>query len=116
MRCEGCGAQINPESKRCEYCKIVVNPDGKDMGDKPVECFIIEDVFTIVNRSVVVGKVLEPIKVGDFVYLGEKRFDIIGMQVGRNNVNDANAGDNCGLVFRCLSKKDLSRGDRLVLR
>ena len=116
MRCEGCGAQINPESKICEYCKVVVNPDGQDLTTELVECFVVEDVFILVNRAVIVGKVLHSLKVGDIVSLREKNFEIVSMQVSRNIVDSASAGDSCGLVFKNFSKKDLSRGDRLYCK
>ena len=75
---------------------------------------MVESVFAIMGRSIVVGKALQPLKVGDVVFFNKKRYTITNMQVGQAVVTNANAGDNCGLVLSNFNKKDLKNGDKLI--
>ena len=110
MRCENCGAHVNPEHKYCEYCKVVANPNGKDNDFVSVECFVVEDIFTVMKNSIIVGKALQPLKVGDAVCYGDSKYLITNMQAGRKVVNSISGGDNCGIVLSGFKKNDFGRG------
>lgn len=114
MRCEGCGAQINHESKMCEYCKAVVNSGSKDLDVVSVECFVVEDIFILVKNTVVVGRALQPLNVGDTVCYGGNMYTITSIQVNRSIVNGVKSGENCGIVINGFCKNDFSRGAVLV--
>jgi selenocysteine-specific translation elongation factor len=117
MNCQKCGAEVSQEDKYCEYCKTVINPNGKDYDlNGTGECFIVNDIFSIINRSLIIGNAIQPLHVGDKVYSDKKQFVITNMQVGNTIVNSAKVGDNCGLVFSDFSKKDLKRGDKLIFK
>jgi hypothetical protein len=116
MKCPKCGAETNDEGKYCEYCQAVVNENGKDYSFNGTgECFEVFEILKI-GRCMASGKALQLLKVGDTLYFGNRPFVITNMQVGRNIANIANPGDNVGLLFDNLDKKDLKSGDKLVFR
>ena len=115
MKCKQCGASINTNAKFCEYCGSVININGHDYSFGGTgECFVVESVFSIMGRSIVIGKALQPLKIGDEVFFEKKKFTIINMQLGRQISTNINSGDNCGLILNNFSKKDLKQGDKLV--
>jgi elongation factor Tu len=87
--------------------------------DKP---FImpIEDVFTITGRGTVATGRIEAGKVStgdklERVGFGEtQEFTVTGVEMFRKILNDAQAGDNVGLLLRGAEKKDLERGQVLA--
>jgi elongation factor Tu len=87
--------------------------------DKP---FImpIEDVFTIAGRGTVATGRIEAGKVStgdklERVGFGEtQEFTVTGVEMFRKILNDAQAGDNVGLLLRGAEKKDLERGQVLA--
>ena len=80
------------------------------------ECFVVEDIFNVSNRSLVIGRALQPLRVGDDVWFEKKHYYITHMQVRNTITTNAKVGDNCGLVLRDFSKKDLKRGDKLIFK
>ena len=76
----------------------------------------VEDVFTITGRgTVATGRVDRGIvKVGDTVEitgLGEKKSTVVtGVEMFRKLLDQAQAGDNVGLLLRGIERKDIERG------
>jgi len=87
--------------------------------DKPF-LMSVEDVFTITGRgTVATGRVEQGIiKVSDEVErvgLGEsKKFVVTGVEMFRKLLDEAQAGDNVGLLLRGAEKKDIERGQVLA--
>ena len=91
-------------------------PTPKRDTDKPF-LMPVEDVFTISGRGTVgTGRVERgQIKVGaevEVVGLREKssKTTVTGIEMFRKLLDDAQAGDNVGLLLRGVEKKDLERG------
>jgi elongation factor Tu len=83
--------------------------------DKPF-LMPVESVFTISGRGTVVTGRIEQgkIKVGDEIELigfGKKeKTTVTGVEMFRKLLNDAQAGDNVGLLLRGTKKEDVERG------
>jgi len=83
--------------------------------DKPF-MMPIEDVFSIKGRgTVVTGRVERGmIKVGDtveIVGLRETRSTVVtGLEMFHKTLDDAEAGDNCGVLLRGVERDDVERG------
>lgn len=80
----------------------------------------VEDVFTITGRGTVATGRIErgKVSVNDKVQrvgLGEtKEFVVTGVEMFRKLLDDAQAGDNVGLLLRGADKKDIDRGQVLA--
>ena len=80
----------------------------------------VEDVFTITGRgTVATGRVERGIvKMGDeveIVGMGERRKVVItGVEMFRKLLDQAQAGDNVGLLLRGVDRKDIERGQVLA--
>jgi elongation factor Tu len=87
--------------------------------DKPF-LMPVEDVFTITGRGTVATGRIERgvVKIQDKVNrvgLGEtKEFVVTGVEMFRKLLDDAQAGDNVGLLLRGAEKKDIERGQVLA--
>ena len=83
--------------------------------DKPF-LMSVEDVFSITGRgTVATGRVEQgKVKVGEEVErvgLGEsKKFVVTGVEMFRKLLDEAQAGDNIGLLLRGAEKQDIERG------
>ena len=83
--------------------------------DKPFQ-MPVEDVFTITGRgTVATGRVEQGrIKVGDEVELvgfgANKKTVVTGVEMFRKLLDEAQAGDNVGLLLRGVDKEEVSRG------
>jgi elongation factor Tu len=83
--------------------------------DKPF-LMPVEDVFTITGRgTVATGRVEQGrIKVGDEVELvgfgAEKKTVVTGVEMFRKLLDEAQAGDNVGLLLRGVDKEEVARG------
>jgi elongation factor Tu len=83
--------------------------------DKPF-LMPVEDVFTITGRgTVATGRVEQGrIKVGDEVELvgfgAEKKTVVTGVEMFRKLLDEAQAGDNVGLLLRGIDKEEVERG------
>lgn len=79
----------------------------------------VEDVFSITGRGTVATGRVEKGKVHvsdevERVGFGEtKKFVVTGVEMFRKLLEDAQAGDNIGLLLRGAEKKDISRGQVL---
>jgi len=79
----------------------------------------VEDVFTITGRGTVATGRIERgrVSVNDKVHrvgMGEtKEFVVTGVEMFRKLLDDAQAGDNVGLLLRGAEKKDVERGQVL---
>jgi len=83
--------------------------------------FSIEDVFTITGRgTVVTGRVERgKIKVGDTVQiigLGQEILstEVTGIEMFRQTLDEAKAGDNAGIVLKDITREQVQRGQVLA--
>ena len=77
----------------------------------------VEDVFVIRNRGVVATGRVESgsLRVGDTVRIdGALEARVDGIEAFRKVINEAQAGDNIGVLFRGLEKNQLNRGSVLT--
>jgi translation elongation factor EF-Tu-like GTPase len=77
----------------------------------------VEDVFVIRNRGVVATGRVESgsLRVGDTVQVdGTLAARVDGIEVFRKSIEEAQAGDNIGVLFRGLEKNQLNRGSVLT--
>ena len=75
MNCKNCGAEINSEDKYCEFCGEVINENGKDYNlEGTGVAFVVSQIFSVSNRSIVIGTTKQTINVGDTLYKGNKSF------------------------------------------
>ena len=80
----------------------------------------VEDVFSISGRgTVVTGRIeLGTIKVGEeieIVGFGDTRkTTVTGVEMFRKEMDQGQAGDNCGILLRGIKKEDVERGQVLV--
>jgi elongation factor Tu len=87
--------------------------------DKPF-LMPVEDVFTITGRGTVAtgrierGKVSINDKIHRVGFGDTKEFVVTGVEMFRKLLDDAQAGDNVGLLLRGADKKDLARGQVLA--
>ncbi len=87
--------------------------------DKPF-LMPIEDVFTITGRGTVAtgrierGKVSVNDKINRVGFGDTKEFVVTGVEMFRKLLDDAQAGDNVGLLLRGADKKDMIRGQVLA--
>lgn len=90
-------------------------PDPKREVDKPL-VIPIEDVFTIQGRGTVVTGRVESgrVKVGDKVAIvgitDTKETTVTGVEMFRKEMDEAQAGDNVGLLLRGIERTDVRRG------
>ena len=77
----------------------------------------VEDVFAIRNRGIVAtGRVeIGTLRVGDTVQIdGTLEARVDGIEVFRKSIDEAQAGDNIGVLFKGLGKNQLNRGSVLT--
>jgi translation elongation factor EF-Tu-like GTPase len=77
----------------------------------------VEDVFVIQRRGVVATGRVESgtLRVGDTVHIdGTVDARVDGIEVFRKSIDEANAGDNIGVLFRNIEKGQLNRGSVLT--
>jgi elongation factor Tu len=90
-------------------------PQPERVLDKPF-LMPVEDVFTITGRgTVATGRVEQgTIKVGDEVSLvgfgADKKTVVTGVEMFRKLLDEAQAGDNVGLLLRGVDKDEVQRG------
>ena len=73
----------------------------------------VEDVFVIRNRGVVATGRVESgtLRVGDTVSInGGLRVQVDAIEVFRKSIDQANAGDNIGVLFKGIDKSQIDRG------
>jgi elongation factor Tu len=90
-------------------------PEPKRELDKP--CLMsVEDVFTITGRGTVATGRMErgKVKVGDNVEIvgikDTKKSVVTGIEMFRKVMDEAQAGDNVGILLRGIEKNDIERG------
>ena len=77
----------------------------------------VEDVFVIRNRGVVATGRVESgsLRVGDTVQIdGSLQATVDAIEVFRKSIDQANVGDNIGVLFKKLEKSRLDRGSVLT--
>jgi translation elongation factor EF-Tu-like GTPase len=73
----------------------------------------VEDVFSIRKRGTVVTGTVElgPVRVGDTVQIDDgETVRVDGIEAFRKVLDEAQAGDNVGLLFRELDRRRVQRG------
>jgi elongation factor Tu len=81
---------------------------------------IVEDVFSIRNRgTVVTGKIdMGSLKTGDEVVVrgrnGDKKTTVTGIEAFKKILDQANAGENVGLLLKDLTRQDVQKGDEII--
>jgi translation elongation factor EF-Tu-like GTPase len=73
----------------------------------------VEDVFVIKRRGVVAtGRVQTGIlRVGDTVHInGGPGVTVDAIEIFRKSIDEANAGDNIGVLFKGIDKTQIGRG------
>jgi len=94
-------------------------PEPKREIDKPL-LMAIEDVFTIEGRGTVPTGRIErgQIKINDEVEMvglrETKKAIVTGVEMFRKEMDEAQAGDNVGILLRGVEKKDIERGQVLA--
>ena len=94
-------------------------PDPKRELDKPF-LMSVEDVFTITGRGTVATGRIErgKVKVGDAVEvvgIQETRKSVVtGIEMFRKIMDEAQAGDNVGILLRGIEKEQVERGQVIV--
>lgn len=90
------------------------------MSTDPSFQMTVEDVFSIRDRgTVVTGKIEQGVlNVGDEVQIKRqgtfKKTSVAGIETFRKQVNQAQAGDNVGVLLPGIAKGDVGRGDVLT--
>ncbi|MHB1136772.1 MAG: elongation factor Tu [Coriobacteriia bacterium] len=123
LQCDSCGADSD-----CEWCASIDElmeavdsyfPDPVRETDKPF-LMAVEDVFTITGRgTVATGRVERGVvKVGDEVEIvgihEETRKTVVtGVEMFRKLLDQAEAGDNIGVLLRGVARDDIERGQVL---
>jgi translation elongation factor EF-Tu-like GTPase len=77
----------------------------------------VEDVFVIRNRGVVATGRVESgtLRVGDTVQIdGTREARVDAIEVFRKSIDEANVGDNIGILFKGIEKSQLNRGSVLT--
>jgi elongation factor Tu len=81
----------------------------------------VHDVFNIRGRGTVVTGQVEAgtLKVGDEINIGRQgaasmSVVVAGIEMLRNQITQAQAGDNVGVLLRGVEKQDVQRGDTLM--
>jgi len=103
--------------------KLITTLDSTPLPPRPLEkpfLMGVEDVFEVQGRgTVVTGKIEQGIiKLQDDISVvgpqSHNKLPIIGIEMFKKEMENAQAGDNVGLLIRGLKKKDISRGCVLV--
>lgn len=79
--------------------------------------FEVEDVFTITGRgTVVTGRVSSgTLNLNDEVLInGTIPTVVTGIEMFRKTLDFAQAGDNCGILLKDISRDQIQRGDKLT--
>ncbi len=116
--------------EECEWCKPIIDlmdsvdsyiPEPKRDVEKPF-LMPIEDVFTITGRgTVVTGRVERGIiKVGEEVEIvglsdEVKKTVVTGLEMFRKLLDEAEAGDNVGVLLRGIARNEVERGQVLAV-
>jgi elongation factor Tu len=122
LECSGCDVD-----NTCEYCTSIMKlmdaidsffPDPVRDIEKPF-LMAIEDVFTITGRgTVATGRVERGVvKVGDEVEIvgihDTRKTVVTGVEMFRKLLDQAQAGDNVGVLLRGVARTDIERGQVL---
>ena len=90
------------------------------MSKDPTFRLTVQDVFAIRDRGTVVTGKIESgtIKTGDEINIlqqgSAKKAVVTGIEMFRKQLQQAQTGDNVGLLLRNIGKQDVQRGDTLV--
>lgn len=77
----------------------------------------VEDVFTVTGRGTVVTGRIDSgiIKVGEHVNISDRlTSEVLGIELFRKKLDYAQAGDNCGIYLKDISRDDIQPGDYLT--
>ena len=86
----------------------------------PLFHMVVEDVFSIRNRgTVVTGRIdTGTLKTGDEVVVrgrnGDKKTTVTGIEAFRKVMDQANVGENVGILLKDLTRQDVQKGDEII--
>ncbi len=74
---------------------------------------IVDDVFTIMGRGIVVTGKIESgeVTVNDFVTVNSCSVQVTGIEMFRKKLDSAHAGENVGLLLKDIDKSMVNKGD-----
>ena len=90
------------------------------MAADPFFRMTVADVFFIKGRGTVVTGQVESgtLRIGDEVYIrrpnSSRRTTVTGIEAFRKLLDEANAGDNIGVLLRDITKQEIQHGDVLL--
>lgn len=90
------------------------------MSADPFFRMTVADVFSIKGRGTVVTGQIESgtLNIKDEIYLrrsnSSRRVVVTGIEMLRKLANQAQAGENVGILFRDITKQDVEKGDVLL--
>jgi len=90
------------------------------MSTDPLFRMTVADVFSIRGRGTIVTGQVESgtLNIGDEIYITHpgysKKAVVTGIEAFRKLLQQANAGDNVGVLLRDISKTDVQQNDVLV--
>ncbi len=90
------------------------------MTTDPLFRMVVADVFSIAKRGTVVTGQIETgsLKLGDEVLIRgrgiEKKAIVSGIEAFRKILEQANQGDNVGILLKDISRQDVQAGDEIV--
>ena len=90
------------------------------MSADPFFRMTVADVFSIKGRGTVVTGQIESgtLNVNDEIYLrrtnSSRRVVVTGIEMFRKLANQAQAGENVGILIRDITKQDVQKGDVLL--
>src|SRR5690242_14583773 len=90
------------------------------MSADPFFRMTVQDVFSIKGRGTVVTGQIESgtLNINDEIYIrrsnSSRRVVVTGIEMFRKLANQAQAGENVGILFRDIAKQDVEKGDVLL--
>lgn len=90
------------------------------MSADPFFRMTVQDVFSIKGRGTVVTGQIESgtLNINDEIYIrrsnSSRRVVVTGIEMFRKLANQAQAGENVGILFRDITKQDVEKGDVLL--
>ena len=90
------------------------------MSADPFFRMTVQDVFSIKGRGTVVTGQIESgtLNINDEIYIrrsnSSRRVVVTGIEMFRKLANQAQAGENVGILFRDIAKQDVEKGDLLL--
>lgn len=133
--CDGCQKKINDyefvwidEHKFCQECAADIKcgvPNVLIEGESSIQGqnndsgnyeMVVEDIFFVNNKGTVLCGMIKKgaVRQNDTVFVGKKKFKVIGIECTGALVNEAQCGMNIGLLIDCLTPHIFNVGDLVI--